>query len=410
LAGSKLGREAPKRGIREKKRTLFEDKKGRALILCPFSLIFNEGNGGKPMLENIIGRHKTEVDTPALLLYMDAVERNIATMASFFSDKSCKLRPHIKTHKLPLIAHKQMAAGAIGITCAKLGEAKIFLEAGIENVLIANEIVGDGKIQKLINLSNYGNLIVCVDNFENGRNVSEAARKIGRKINFLVEINVGLNRCGVRPGKPALEFVQKIMGLKNLVFRGLMGYEGGLFINDIEAKKKKCIECNKLLVETKDLIEKNGFPIEIVTAGGSNTFNFTGLYPGITDIQVGSYVTMDSHNRFYGLDFEQAITVLTTVISRPERERAVTDSGMKSLSTDEGLPICKESGIAVFRLNEEHGHLRIENPDHDLSVGDKIELIPSHGCTTIPLHDRYIIIRNDYVESVAEIYARGASQ
>jgi D-serine deaminase-like pyridoxal phosphate-dependent protein len=362
------------------------------------------------MLENIIGRHKTEVDTPALLLYMDAVERNIARMASFFSDKPCKLRPHIKTHKLPMIAHKQIEAGAIGVTCAKLGEAKIFLEAGIKNVLIANEIVGNGKIQRLVNLSNYGNLIVCVDNFENARNISEAAGKIGGKMDVLVEINVGLNRCGVRPGKPAIEFVQKIMELKNLVFWGLMGYEGGLFINDIEAKKKKCTECNKLLVETKGLIEKNGFSVEIVTAGGSNTFNLTGLYSGITDIQVGSYVTMDSHNKFYGLDFEQTITVLTTVISRPEKERAVTDAGMKSLSTDEGLPVCREAGITVSRLNEEHGHLRIENPDHDLSVGDKIELIPSHGCTTIPLHDRYIIIRNDYVESVAEIYARGASQ
>lgn len=362
------------------------------------------------MLENIIGRHKTEVDTPALLLHMDVAERNIATMANFFSDKSCKLRPHIKTHKLPLIAHKQVAAGAIGITCAKLGEAKIFLESGIENILIANEIVGNEKIQRLINLSNYGNLIVCVDYFENARNISEAARKIGRKINVLVEVNVGLNRCGVKPGKPALEFVRKITELKNLVFRGLMGYEGGLFINDMEAKKKKCLECNKLLVETKDLIESNDFPVEIVTAGGSNTFNLTGLYPGITDIQVGSYVTMDSHNKYYGLDFEQAVTVLTTVISRPEKERAVTDAGMKSLSTDEGLPICKESGITISKLNEEHGHLKIENPDHDLSVGDKIELIPSHGCTTIPLYDRYIIIRNDHVESVAEIYARGANQ
>lgn len=362
------------------------------------------------MFGEIIGKHKSEIDTPALLLYMDAVERNIAKMAAFFSDKPCKLRPHIKTHKLPLIANKQIEAGAIGITCAKLGEAKIFFEGGIKNVLISNEIVGNLKIQRMVNLSRYGNLIVCVDNLQNASDISEAAGNIGTKMNVLVEVNVGINRCGVMPGEATLEFVQKITELRNLVFRGLMGYEGAIFTNDLEEKKKKCRQSNQLLVETKALVERNGFPVEIISAGGSNTYNLTGVYPGITDIQVGSYATMDSHNRFYGLDFEQAITVLTTVISRPEKSRAVTDAGKKSLSTDEGLPICKEPGIIVAKLAEEHGRLSLENPNHDLSVGDKIEIIPSHGCTTIPLYDRYFIIRNDYVESVAEIYARGANQ
>jgi len=152
------------------------------------------------MFEEITGKHKTEIDTPALLLYMDAVEKNIATMAGFFRDKPCKLRPHIKTHKLPLIAHKQIEAGAIGITCAKLGEAKIFLESGVKDVLIANEIVGPAKIQRLVNLSGYGNLICCVDHYENARDISDAAGKIGRKIPVLVEVNVGINRCGVMPG------------------------------------------------------------------------------------------------------------------------------------------------------------------------------------------------------------------
>ncbi len=362
------------------------------------------------MFEEMIGRHKTEIDTPALLLDMNAAEGNIKKMAAFFSGKTCKLRPHVKTHKLPLIAHKQIEAGAIGITCAKLGEAKIFFEAGIKSVLIANEIVGKTKIRRLVNLSSCGDLTVCVDNENNAWDISEAAREMGRRINVLVEVNVGLNRCGVLPGKEALGLVQKIASLKNLVFRGIMGYEGAVFVLDPEEKKKQCSECNRLLVETKRLIEKEGFPVEIVTAGGSNTHHLTGIYPGITDIQVGSYVTMDRHNKYYGLDFEQAISVLTTVISRPEKGRAVTDAGMKSLSTDEGLPTCIVPGIAVSKLNEEHGHLRFEDPDHPLKVGDKIEILPSHGCTTIPLYDRYFILRGDYVESVAEIYARGANQ
>lgn len=360
--------------------------------------------------EKIIGKHKKEIDTPALLLYIDVVEKNIKKMAQFFYDKKCKLRPHIKTHKLPLIAHKQIEMGAVGITCAKLGEAKIFFESGIKNILIANEIVGDTKIKRLVNLSRYGNLIVCVDDYENTKNISDAAGKIGIKINVLVEVNVGANRCGVMPGKPALELVKKITRLNNVVFRGLMGYEGGVFTNDIEEKTRRCRESNRLLVETKELVEKNGLAVEIVTAGGSNTYYLTGTYPGITDIQVGSYVTMDNHARFYGLDFGQAITVLTTIISRPEKTRAVTDAGKKSISTDEGMPVCKEKGISIFKLDEEHGHLKIDNPDNELSVGDKIEIIPSHGCTTIPLHNYYFIIRDDHVELVTEIHARGESQ
>lgn len=342
------------------------------------------------MFQDIIGRHKIEVDTPALLLDMGAAERNIARMAKFFSDKTCKLRPHVKTHKLPLIAHKQIEAGAIGITCAKVEETKIFLEAGLKNILIANEIVGHKKIQKLIHLSIYGDLIVCVDQFENARDISEAAGTLGKKMDVLVEVDVGLNRCGVKPGKPALELVQKISQLGDLKFRGLMGYEGGLLIKDPEEKKRKCTECNQWLVGTKELIEKNGFQVEIVSGGGSGTYNLTGVYPGITEIQVGSYVTMDSTYRAYVLDFEQAVTVLTTVISRPDKQRAVVDAGKRSLSSDEGMPICKLTGISISKLNDEHGFLRIESPDHDLSVGEKIEIIPSHGCTTIPLFDRYM--------------------
>jgi len=366
-------------------------------------------SGAAQAAQEMIGRHKMDLDTPALLLDIGAVERNIAKMAAFFADKTCKLRPHVKTHKLPLIAHKQIAAGAIGVTCAKLGEAKVFLDAGVQNVLIANEIVGDAKIERLVNLAGYGDLIVCVDDLENARRISEAAGRIGRKIGVLAEVNVGLNRCGVQPGRPALELVRQVAGLKGLAFRGLMGYEGGLYLHDPDAKRRQCAESNRLLVETKALVESAGFPVEIATAGGSNTYNLSGVFPGITDIQPGSYVTMDEHSATYGMDFEQALTVLTTVISRPEQGRAVTDAGKKSLSVDEGLPVCRMAGVSVAKLNEEHGHLALADAGQALKVGEKVEIVPSHGCTTIPLYDRYVIVRGGRVESVAEIMARGAS-
>jgi D-serine deaminase-like pyridoxal phosphate-dependent protein len=357
----------------------------------------------------LIGRPIADIETPALLLDMGAVERNIQRMADFFAGRPCELRPHTKTHKLPLIARKQVEAGAIGVTCAKLAEAKVFLEAGIRNVLIANQVIGPAKIQTLVNLAAYGDLIVCVDQIENARDIAAAAGAIGRSMSVLIEVNVGLNRCGVEPGRPALELAQQLAGLRGLRFRGLMGYEGGLYTHDLEAKRRQCAESNRLLVETKALIEAAGLPVEIATAGGSNTYDLTGVVPGITDIQPGSYATMDEHSAAYGMDFEQAVTVLTTVISRPERGRAVTDAGKKSLSVDEGLPVCRLAGVAVAKLNEEHGHLALTDGGQGLKVGDKIEIVPGHGCTTIPLYDEYVVVRDGRVESVAGILARGAS-
>jgi len=358
---------------------------------------------------SIIGRHKTEVDSPALLLDMGAVERNIARMARFFEGKDCKLRPHIKTHKLPLIGHKQIDAGAIGVTCAKIREAEVFLQSGIKNVLIANQIAGDAKIRRLVNLSRYGDLIVCVDNFENAEAISKAAEAIGVKMSVLVEVNVGLNRCGVLYGQPTLDFVRQISKLKGIVFRGVMGYEGGVFVEDVQEKEKICRTANERLVNTAELVRKDGFPVEIVSAGGSNTYRQTGVYPGITDVQVGSYVTMDSHNAKFGIDFEQAIFILATVISRPASDRAITNAGKKAISSDAGFPTPVNPGLELYALSEEHGHIRIIDPASAPSIGDNLLLIPTHGCTTIPLYDSYIIIRDDRVESIAEIQARQTS-
>lgn len=355
---------------------------------------------------SIIGRHKTEVDTPALLLDMGAVERNISRMAQFFADKECKLRPHVKTHKLPVIAHQQVKAGAVGITCAKLSEAEAFLHSGIWSVLIANQIVTPEKIRKMVSLAQYGDLIVAVDDFDNVRAISDAAGSIGDLMSVIVEVNVGINRCGVLPGQPTLDFVRRILDLDNIVFRGLMGYEGGLFIQDSREKMSKCGNSNQALAETRYLLEENGIPVEICSAGGSNTFTQTGICPGITDVQVGSYVTMDTHNREYGVNFEQAVYVLSTVISRPEQGRAVVDAGRKSISLDCGLPAIDADGLSLYALNEEHGLVTVEESAKDLRIGDKLLLIPSHGCTTIPFYDEYVVVRDDCVESIASIPSR----
>ncbi len=349
---------------------------------------------------NIIGRHKNEIETPALLLHIDAVERNIDKMASFFTDKTCKPRPHIKTHKLPAIARKQVEAGAIGLTCATLTEAETFAAAGFKDILIANEIIERTKLARLAQLAASCNLMIAVDDFENALEISRAAKCRGSMPGLLLDINVGLNRCGVQPGAPALQIARHIAELDSVVFRGIMGYEGSFLDCLPENREQLCRESNALLVETGELLRNSGVPVEIISAGGVHTYEITGTYPGITDVQVGSYATMDGRNESLGLPFELAITVLTTIVSRPEKTRAITDAGMKALSVDAGMPMTCATGISLLKLNEEHGHLLVDESAGSVRTGDKIEIVPWHGCTTIPLFDRYHFIRNDHVEAI----------
>lgn len=362
------------------------------------------------MLPSFPYHQKSELPTPALLLDLDAVERNIEKMAGFFADKACKLRPHAKTHKLPWIAHRQVQAGAIGITCSKLEDAKAFAEAGIRDILISNEVVEHSKILELVNLFHLAHLTVCVDRLDNAEDLSAAALEAGVRLDVLMEVDVGIHRCGVAPGMPALELAQKLSKLPALSFRGLMGYEGGLFMMEEPEKVKTCRERNDRLIETRTLLEKSGFQVPVVSAGGSNTYRITGLRAGITDIQPGSYATMDEWNARHQIDFEQAITVLATVISRPEKERAIIDVGLKALSTDHGIPgILSPLGLEIEALNEEHGKVILKDPVSNISVGDKIEIIPSHGCTTIPLYSHYIGVKGDRTVATLRILSGGAT-
>ncbi len=350
--------------------------------------------------KSLIGAHKNEIETPALLLYVDTIQRNIDKMAAFFANKPCKPRPHIKTHKLPAIARKQVKAGAIGVTCATVTEAETFAAAGIKDILIANEIVESSKIKRLARLAADCNLIVAVDNFQVAAAISAASKQRGSRLGLLLDINVGLNRCGVQPGAPALEMASRVAGLQSIEFRGIMGYEGSFLDSPPDDRERLCKKSAELLTGTAELLRKNGIPVEIVSAGGVHTFEITGAYPGITEIQVGSYATMDGRNESLGLPFEAAVTVLSTIVSRPEPTRAITDAGMKALSVDAGLPLSREKDVTLLKLNEEHGILRVEGPVENLPVGSKIEMLPWHGCTTIPLYDRYYFIRDDRVVDI----------
>ena len=360
-----------------------------------------------------IGIPKEEIDTPALLIDLDVFEANIRTMADFFKTVNAELRPHAKTHKTPIIAHKQLEAGAIGITCAKLGEAEAMVHAGIRDVLIANQVVGSQKIARLINLSKNSEIMVAVDDTDNVDQLSAAAEAKGVTLRVLIEVSTGMGRCGAMPGEPTLTLAQHILKSKGLKFEGLMGYEGHTVARpDLIERKIETGKTVELLIDTKHFLEDNGIAVRIMSGGGTGTHAITGSYPEMTEIQAGSYVFMDStyHNvEGVGERFPCSLTLLTTVVSRPEPTRVIVDSGMKVLTKEFGIPQPLAEGLEMRGLSEEHGTMDAE-PSVDLKPGDKVEILPSHCCTTVNLHDRYYGVRNGIVESVWEIAARGKSQ
>ena len=357
----------------------------------------------------VVGAARLEIETPALLVDLDVMESNIAKMSDYFKSRRSKLRAHAKTHKSPLIAHKQIAAGAGGICCQKLGEAEVMINSGIRDILITSEIVEPAKIERLVRLSRYSDAKVVIDNIEVARKMSETAQKQGMKQGVLVELDIRNKRCGTVPGKPTVEFVKEITKLKGLNFRGLMEYEGPfLDVPDFQQRRAGAHKLLGLLRGTVELVRNEGIPVDTVSAGSTGTYNIAGEYPEITEVEAGSYVFMDStYQKLEGLNFGCALTVLATVISRPVPERIIVDAGWKATTQELGMPLVKNiEGARFYHFSEEHGSISVD-PSTKLSVGDKVALIPSHCCTTVNLHDFYYGIRNGHIEAVWPISARG---
>jgi len=360
------------------------------------------------MLSYPVGIAKCEIDTPALCLDADALERNIERMAQYLADKPVRLRPHNKTHKCPTIAWKQLRAGAIGITAAKLGEAEVLAQAGVRDILIANQIVGGRKIARLVNLAGYSDVMVAVEDIGNAEELSAAAQAKGLQLRAIIEVDVGMGRCGTQPGEGTLALAQRMVDLPGIAFEGIMGYEGhAVMIPDMEERRVAVHTAMGQLIETRDVLVRHGVPVGIVSAAGTGTYAITGEIEGITELQAGSYATMDAKYKGIVPEFENALTVVTQVISVTGTDRAVTDAGMKTVTREFGMPVvAAPDGWVVKSLSEEHGTLnRVDGPA--LKRGDKVELIPTHGCTTINLHDVYHVIRDDIVEAIWPIAGRG---
>jgi len=354
-----------------------------------------------------------DIDTPALLLDLDAFEHNLRYMATFFADKPTSLRPHAKTHKCPEIARRQLQAGAIGITCAKLGEAEVMAEAGVQDLLIANEVVGPIKVHRLASLAERANMMVAVDNPANVAALSEACQAKQATLRVLVEVDVGMGRCGIQRSEDALHLAQQVIDAPALVFQGLMGYEGHLVMRpDAEERSSGVRQAMIPLLEAAELLDKHGIATEIVSGGGTGTYDMTGTSAPMTEIQAGSYILMDTTYLRIRPEFHPALSLLTAVVSRPLPERIVTDAGMKVITKEFGWPEPIEpEGLVLQGLSEEHGKLLAQRPDQvDLSIGDRVRMIPSHCCTTMNLHDRLYVTRAGKLVDIWSIAARGRAQ
>jgi len=366
-------------------------------------------------------RTRAELPTPALLLDLDRFERNVAKMAAHIAASGKKLRPHSKTHKCPEIARRQIAAGAVGICCAKVSEAEVMAAAGVRNVLITTEVVGAEKIGRLLRvLERSPETMAVVDNDANARELAAAMREAGRVLNVLVDIEVGNRRTGIEPGLPALDLARRVMVEPTLNLRGLQGYAGHTaHVMGWEARRRASRRAMSRLMKTRDLFAKNGLPVEIVSGGSSGTFDIDVELEGLTELQAGSYCVMDIDYRRIGSkagkindQFEMALTVLTTVVSRPYRDLAIVDGGFKAFSTDRAfVPEAVEwPGLQFSWAGDEHGRLAIGDEDRAPALGDRIEFFPPHCDPTFNLYDKLYVVRGERVEAVWDVAARGCSQ
>jgi 3-hydroxy-D-aspartate aldolase len=363
-----------------------------------------------------IGMSLDEVDTPALVIDLDAFERNLKRLAERVGGK-VRLRPHAKTHKCAVIGLKQMELGAVGVCCQKVSEAEAMVYGGVRDVLVTNEIVGKQKLRRLMGLAGSARIATCADDPAQIVALNEAAGEAGITLPVHVEVNMGGNRCGVEPGQPALDLARQIMDARHLSFAGLQAYHGSAqHLRSWEERQKAIVGAVEKAGSTRDLLAENGIQCANITGAGTGTFEFETASGVYTELQCGSYIFMDAdYGRNLnaagtpGGEFEHSLFVLATVMSHPTRDRAVLDAGLKAVSVDSGMPLVAERpDVEYIRAADEHGKLTLHDPQRPLPIGEKVKLIPGHCDPTVNLYDWFVGYRDSRVEVLWPITARGA--
>jgi D-serine deaminase-like pyridoxal phosphate-dependent protein len=363
---------------------------------------------------------REEIPTPALLLDLDRFERNLSKMAAHVRAAGKALRPHAKTHRCPEIARRQVAAGALGVACAKLGEAEVMARAGIRGLLITTEVVAPSAIRRLTRLvAEAPDTMVVVDHADNVAALAHAATDDRVTLNVVVDVDLGNRRTGAQPGDAALALGRLVASTPSLALRGLQGYAGHCaHVMGWSARREASRAAMTPLMETRDRFEAAGLPVELVAGGSTGTYDIDVELPGLTELQSGSYCVMDIDYRRVGgrggaslTDFEMALTVVATVVSVPTADRAMVDAGLKAFSTDKPFPpeAVERPGVEYGFAGDEHGRLTVLDAQRPVRLGERIEFFPPHCDPTFNLYDRVWCVRGPRVEAVWDIAARGRS-
>lgn len=362
-----------------------------------------------------IGDRLDSLDTPSMIVNLDLMEANIQKLFSTLLPTGVNIRPHLKTTKSAILARKLAAAGANGCCVAKVSEAEAITAAGFDDILITCEIIGAPKVKRLVELFRKNrNIRIVMDSEVGATAINNALSQSGiaEPISTLIDLDVGLHRTGVAAGEPVLALARHIDTLKHLRLIGVQGYEGHIqHLHEREDRQRQCLESMKTLTDAAEGLRKAGFSIEVVTTGGTGTAEFCARVPGVTELQPGSFIFMDTDYRnAVGTFYSNSLTLLATVISKQDERQVTIDTGLKSLTTDSGLAECKDQRYKHANLGDEHGSLSWEDGTPSLEVGDRVEMIPSHIDPTINLHDFYYAHRNGVIEEIWPVDSRGKVQ
>ena len=360
-----------------------------------------------------------DLDTPAILIDLDIMERNLARVAGYAHEHRLRLRPHTKTHKIPSLARRQIDLGAAGITVAKTSEAEVMLRANPADLLVAYPVIGAAKTQRLMKVAEQVDVTVSLDSDEAARQLSEAAAASGKRIGVLVEIDVGLRRVGVQPGAELLALARTVDSLPGVEFRGIAFYPGHIKLMDDEAVRQ--LEAvDSIINEAVSDLRREGLNPGIVSGGSTPALFHSHLVSGMNEIRPGTYIFNDRNTwKCGGCSFEDcAATILCTVVSTSVADRVILDGGSKTFSSDRcsvpseaGFGIIREYPDALFeKMNEEHGFFDVSNTSHNMRVGDRVRVLPNHICVAMNLHEQVYGIRGDEVVEVWKVEARGRLQ
>ena len=364
------------------------------------------------------GMDEAEIQTPCLVLDLDALERNIKKMGDYARDHGMRHRVHGKMHKsVDVYFLQEKLGGACGVCCQKVSEAEVFARAGVKDVLVSNQVRDPAKIDRLARMPKLGaRTICCVDDVENVADLSAAAQKHGTEIECLVEIDCGAGRCGVTTTEDVVKIAKAIDAAPGLKFAGLQAYQGAMqHMDSYEDRKAKIDVAVAMVKDAVDTLKAEGLECDIVGGGGTGSYYFESTSGVYNDLQCGSYAFMDAdYGRILDKDgkridrgeWENALFLLTSVMSRAKPGKAICDAGLKAQSVDSGLPfIYGRDDVKYVKCSDEHGV--IEDPDNVLKPNDKLRLVPGHCDPTCNVHDWYVGVRNGKVETVWPVSARG---